>query len=474
MKTHCNAYCEENFLIDTDSYKVSHYLQYPPGTTSMFSYIESRGGEYNKTVFFGLQYYLKRYLTHRVTVAEVEEAKEFFAAHGEPFNYEGWMYIATELEGKLPVRIRAVPEGSVVPTHNILVSIESTDPKAFWAVSWVETMLLRVWYPINVATRSHKIRQIILEALQVSADDPDAEINFKLHDFGSRGVSSQESAMIGGAAHLVNFMGSDTVVGVRCANKFYNSKMAGFSIPAMEHSSVTSWGKENEVEAYRNMLQKTAKPGGLIACVSDSYNLWNACSKLWGEQLKEEVIKSGATVVIRPDSGHPPTVVLRCAQLLEEKFGVTVNSKGYKVLNTVRIIQGDGINEHSIQEILNNLLDHGFSASNIAFGMGGALLQQHNRDTLKFAMKCSHIYRVVDGKTVSVDVFKDPVTDHGKVSKAGRLDLIRDMSGNWSTVTLGDKDHHLLTVMDLVYENGEVLKEYSFDEIRARAKGTEV
>lgn len=468
-------YCEcfeENFLIDTDSYKSSHYLQYPPGTTSMFSYIESRGGEYNKTVFFGLQYYLKRYLSHRVTMDEVEEAKAFFEAHGEPFNYEGWMYIAKELKGKIPVRIRAVPEGSVIPTHNILVSIESTDPKVFWVVSWIETMLLRIWYPITVATRSHKIRQIILEALKISADDPEAEINFKLHDFGSRGVSSQESAMIGGAAHLVNFMGSDTVVGVRCANKFYNTPMAAFSIPAMEHSSVTSWGRENEVEAYRNMIKKTAKPGGLVACVSDSYDLWNACSHLWGEQLKEEVIKSGATIVIRPDSGHPPTVVLRVAQLLEEKFGTTVNKRGYKVLNNVRIIQGDGINENSIQQILNNLLDHGFSASNIAFGMGGALLQQLNRDTQKFAMKCSHIYRNIAGKVISVDVFKDPVTDHGKISKAGRLDLIRDGAGNYQTVALGkDETIHSRSEMKLVFENGELIKEYSFDDIRARARG---
>ena len=469
--TKYGEYIMENIIIDTDSYKASHYLQYPPGTISMFSYIESRGGEYNKTVFFGLQYYLKQYLTHRVTIAEVEEAKEFFEAHGEPFNYEGWMYIARDLKGKLPVRIRAVPEGSVVPTHNILVSIESTDPKVFWVVSWIETMLLRVWYPINVATRSHKIRQIILEALNVTADDPQAEINFKLHDFGSRGVSSQESAMIGGAAHLVNFMGSDTVVGVRCANKFYNCKMAGFSIPAMEHSSVTSWGKENEVEAYRNMLNKTAKPGGLIACVSDSYDLWNACSHLWGEELKDEVIKAGATVVIRPDSGNPPTVVLRTAQLLAEKFGTVTNKKGYKVLNNVRILQGDGINENSIQEILNTLINHGFSASNIAFGMGGALLQQHNRDTLKFAMKCSHIYRDVGDKLLSVDVFKDPVTDHGKVSKAGRLDLVRDASGNYLTVALGEPDSAKSTAMHKVYENGEVLWDDTLDNIRARAKG---
>jgi nicotinamide phosphoribosyltransferase len=480
----------ENYLIDTDSYKSSHYLQYPPGTISMFSYIESRGhsGEgYNKTVFFGLQYYLKRYLTHRVTVAEVEEAREFFTAHGEPFNYEGWMYVATELEGKLPVRIRAVPEGTVVPNSNVLVSIESTDPKAFWAVSWVETMLLRVWYPITVATRSHKIRQIILEALRISADDPEEEIKFKLHDFGSRGVSSQESAAIGGAAHLVNFFGSDTVVGVRMANKIYNTPMAGFSIPAMEHSSVTSWGRKNEVEAYRNMLRKLGKPGAVLAFVSDSYNLWNACSKLWGEELKQEVIDSGAVVVIRPDSGNPPTVVLRAAQLLEEKFGVTINSKGYKVLNNVRLIQGDGINEHTIQEILNVLLSHKFSATNIAFGMGGALLQQVNRDTQKFAMKCSHIYRLINGEDVmpddaqiltldgeslvSVDVYKDPITDHGKVSKAGRLDLIRDISGNYQTIALGSEEFAPDSVMAIVFEDGEVLKEYNFDEVRATARG---
>lgn len=456
-----------SYLFDTDSYKVSHYLQYPPGTTSMFSYIESRGGEYDKTVFFGLQYYLKEYLSHRVTVEEVEQAKELFAVHGEPFNYEGWMYIAKELGGKIPVRIRAVPEGTVVPTHNILVSIESTDPKVFWVVSWIETMLLRVWYPITVATRSHLIRQIILNALKLTADDPESEISFKLHDFGSRGVSSQESAMIGGAAHLVNFMGSDTVAGVLMANQYYNIPMAGFSIPAAEHSSITSWGKENEAEAYRNMLKRFAKPGALVACVSDSYDLWNACSKLWGEELRQEVIDSGAVVIIRPDSGHPPSVVLKTAQLLDAKFGHTVNKKGYKVLNNVRIIQGDGINEHSIKDILDNLIHAGYSATNIAFGMGGALLQQLNRDTEKFAMKCSQIYR---GDT-SVDVFKDPVTDHGKVSKAGRLDLVKWSNGTFQTVKLGDRMSNEFSCMKTVFENGELLVDDTFEAIRARAKG---
>lgn len=457
-----------SILFDTDSYKASHYLQYPPGTSSIFSYVESRGGEYPQTLFFGLQYYLKEYLSHRVNVDEVEAAKTFFEAHGEPFNYEGWLYIATALDGKIPVRIRAPQEGSLVPTSNILCSIESTDPKVPWITSWIETSLLRsIWYPTTVATRSNIIRQIILEALQISADDPGAEINFKLHDFGSRGVSSQESAMIGGAAHLVNFMGTDTVVAVLAANEYYNEAMAGFSIPAAEHSSITSWGKENEVEAYRNMLKQFAKPGALVACVSDSYDIYNACSKLWGEELRQEVIDSGAVVVIRPDSGHPPSVVLKCLQLLDEKFGFTINKRGYKVLNNVKVIQGDGINEHSIQEILNTAIDGGYSASNIAFGMGGALLQQINRDTNKFAMKCSHIF--IGDK--SVNVFKDPVTDHGKVSKAGRLDLAFTEEGGYETVPLfEDEISHKRSVMRTVYENGELMYQTSFAEVRAKAR----
>ena len=456
-----------DYLLDTDSYKASHYLQYPPNVTSMFSYIESRGGEYKETVFFGLQYILKRYLSHRVTVEEVNEAKAFFEAHGEPFNYDGWMYIAKDLKGKLPVRIRAVPEGTVVPTHNALVTIESTDSKVFWIVSWLETMLLRVWYPITVSTRSYNIKKIILEALNLSSDDPNSEIGFKLHDFGSRGVSSQESAMIGGAAHLVNFFGSDTVAGIVCANRYYNCPMAAFSIPAAEHSSITSWGKNNEVDAYRNMLNQFAKPGSLVAVVSDSYDLWNACSNLWGDQLKEEVIKSGATVVIRPDSGDPAEVVLKTLTLLSRKFGFTVNSKGFKVLNNVRVIQGDGINEQSIKDILNLIHANKFSASNIAFGMGGGLLQQLNRDSLKFAMKCSSI--IVDGEFR--DVFKDPVTDSGKRSKAGRLDLVKWSNGKFETVLLqNDKIANEFSIMRTVFENGEILVDDSLSVIRERTK----
>lgn len=462
---------KNSILYDLDSYKASHYLQYPASTTSMFSYIESRGGKFDETVFFGLQYYIKEYLLHRVTVEEVDQAVKFYKAHGVPFNYDGWMYIAKELDGKLPVRIRAVPEGMVVPFKNILVSIESTDPNVPWIASWLETMLVRVWYSINTATISYHARKLIYEYLKKTCEDPGLEIGFKLHDFGSRGVSSQESAAIGGAAHLINFLGSDTIVGIRMANEYYNCDMAGFSIPAAEHSTITAWGRENEVEAYRNMLRQYAKPGGLLAVVSDSYDIYNAVENIWGEELRQEVIDSGATVVIRPDSGDPPEVVSKVLSLLALKFGFRVNKKGYKVLNHVRVIQGDGVNLDSIFEILKRIEDLGFSAENLAFGMGGGLLQSHNRDTNKFAMKCSSV--VVDGK--ERDVFKDPVTDKVKKSKKGRLDLVRVSGSHGSAIATVQLDEGQVcrddSLMETVYLNGELVREYSFDEVRQNTWG---
>jgi nicotinamide phosphoribosyltransferase len=458
----CNDY---NIILDTDSYKASHWLQYPPKTTSVFSYIESRSGRDSETVMFGLQYVLKRYLSKPIHIEDIDEAEAFFKAHGEPFNRKGWIHILMEHDGFLPVKIRAVPEGMSVPTGNALVTVENTCPECFWVTSWIETALMRIWYPITVATESREIKKIIMSFLERTADDPQSEISFKLHDFGARGVSSQESAGIGGAAHLVNFMGSDTVVGVLTANKYYSEPMSAFSIPAAEHSTITSWGKANEAEAYRNMLRNFAKAGALVAVVSDSYDIYNACEHIWGETLKKEVVDSGAIVVVRPDSGNPPEVVLNCLRLLNSKFGSTINSKGYKVLNNVRVIQGDGINRESIETILRWAEAAGYSATNIAFGMGGALLQQHNRDTQRFAMKCSHI--VSDGK--EIDVFKEPVTDSGKRSKKGRLDL-EVFEGRFHTVALPKGESKApYSILQTVFENGEIKSEYTLAEVRANA-----
>jgi len=473
----------KNIILNSDSYKFSQWNQYPEGTEYIYSYIESRGGKFDETVFFGLQGFIKEYLTDPVTMDMIDEAEAIITAHGEPFNREGWEYILREHNGYLPVKINAVPEGTVVPVKNILTSIINTDPKCYWLTSFLETALLRsVWYPTTVATNSREIKKVILDALERTGTSED--IAFKLHDFGARGVSSLESAGIGGAAHLVNFMGTDTVEALVFARRYYNADMAGFSVPAMEHSTVTSWGRENEVASYRNMVKKNGKPGGIVSAVSDSYDIFNAC-KLWGTELKQDIIDSGATLVVRPDSGDPAEVVLRCLIILDQYFGSTVNEKGYKVLNNVRVLQGDGITIDSIKEILHWAIKKGFSADNLVFGQGGALLQIVNRDDQKFAMKCSAA--LVDGTWV--DVFKDPITDKGKQSKKGRLKLkkynVRYATmgpGNnvicpesdqvsYHTVTEHDEGYSDVTdILETVFENGKIVKEYTFDEVRENAK----
>lgn len=457
-----------SIILNTDSYKFSQWKQYPPGTTHVYSYIESRGGEWDKTVFFGLQAFIKEYLCNPITQADIDEAEEVVNKHIGPgvFNREGWEHILREHAGFLPVLIKAAPEGCIIPTHNVLVTIVNTDPKCFWLTSYLETALLRaVWYPTTVATNSYESKKIILKYLEKTGDA--SSIQFKLHDFGARGVSSLESAAIGGLAHLVNFMGTDTVSALLAATDYYDADMAGFSIPAMEHSTVTSWGRENEVDSYRNMVKTYGREGSIIACVSDSYDIYNAC-ELWGTTLKQDVIDSGATVVIRPDSGDPATVVLDCLKILEKNFGSVVNDKGYRVLNNVRVIQGDGINHHSIREILEAITSWGFSADNVAFGQGGALLQQINRDTLKFAMKCSTAK--VNGKFI--DVFKDPVTDHGKRSKKGFMILVRE-NGEYRTITSNDPEYGLVDgltdELQPVFLRGYLVRNMTLDEIRKNA-----
>lgn len=453
---------DHNIITLTDSYKVSHFRQYPLNTQVVRAYFESRGGAWNDVVFFGLQYYLKKYLCgQQVTAAKIDEAEECFGGHfSHPvFNKAGWEYILNKHNGYLPISIKAQPEGLVVPGRNVMMTIENTDPTPMvsWLTNYLETLLVQVWYGCTVATQSREMKKIILRYLEETGDP--AGIDFKLHDFGFRGVSSVETAGVGGLAHLVNFKGTDTFEGIMTGRRFYNEPMAGFSIPAAEHSTMTSWGREHEVDAYRNMLE--SYPEGLVAVVSDSYDIFWACRHIWGDVLKEEIMQRDGTLVIRPDSGDPPTVVVKVLGILGEQFGTSKNDKGYKVLDPhVRIIQGDGIDFEMLSEILEAMKENGWSADNIAFGSGGGLLQKLNRDTLKFAFKCCSV--TVDGE--DRDVWKDPVTDSGKGSKRGRLAL-KYSNGEYSTV----EDDGTANVLQEVFRDGELLKDQNFEDIRKRA-----
>jgi nicotinamide phosphoribosyltransferase len=431
----------DNLIIRTDSYKVTHWKQYPPNAEYVYSYYESRGGTPSKTVFFGLQYYLKKYLAGEVVTDDmIEDAQMFFEKHfgRDVFNIDGWQRIVDEHGGRLPVVIKALPEGSLVDVSTPLMTVENIDPELPWLTNYIETILCEIWYPITVSTRSHYMKQTIMKYLEDTGTPED--VGFKLHDFGFRGSTSVESASIGGAAHLVNFFGTDTMVALEMLAEYYDCDMAGVSIPASEHSTITSWGRENEVDAFDNMI--TQFPDGIIACVSDSFNIYEACDALWGRKLRDKVMSRDGTLVVRPDSGYPEKVVLQCLEILGDRFGYTTNEKGYKVLDPhVRMIQGDGIDHDMITSILEVMKMKGWSADNIAFGSGGALLQKMNRDTYNFAFKCSEI--TINGE--QYPVYKNPITQHDKASKSGRFDGLTE-----------------------VFRNGKVMVEYTLEDIRAR------
>jgi nicotinamide phosphoribosyltransferase len=455
----------KNILFATDGYKPSHFLQDPPGTRGKFGYIVARKSD---VLWVGLQTIIQDYLLTPVTAEMVEEAADFYLPYGVPFNKEGWMAIVNEFGGFVPVTIKALSEGTWVPRGVALATVETPDdPRFAWVMGWLETLLLRVWYPTTVATRSFYSKITLMDWLGITADNANG-LPFKLHDFGARGVSSGESAALGGLAHLVNFMGSDTIEGVIAAKRYYDAGIAGFSIPAAEHSTITAWGRDREVDAFRNMLTQFARPGAAVAVVSDSYDIYGACDKLWGQDLRQQVIDSGATVVIRPDSGDPLEVLPTVATILADRFGYTTNSKGFRVLNNVRIIQGDGIDNHeSIYAICNKLAETGFSTDNIAFGMGGGLLQKLDRDTHGFAMKCSAVN--IDGRWV--DAYKDPITDPGKTSLRGRLTTVRER-GQLLTLRQDDRswsDYGRTDALQEVYKVGQQLNRITFDQLRENA-----
>jgi len=483
-----------NLILLGDAYKFSHHKFYPDNTTKVYSYLESRGGKFSETVFFGLQIFIKEYLEGIAILPEdVDEAYEYLGTklgvfgRDDVFDRTKFDYIVNVHGGKLPVIIHAVPEGTVVGTKNVLLTIENTDPNCTWLTNFLETLLLQIWYPITVSTLSREVKKIATKYWRKTTDLPievqDFCMNFVLNDFGFRGVSSVQSATIGGMAHLVNFLGSDTTIASQGVFKYYNSDLVGASVPATEHSIMTIKGEAGEIEMMRRTLEKF--PTGIVACVSDSFNIFKACAEKWGSELKDLILsrpaEPGNQLVIRPDSGHPCRTLEAIFEILFYSFGFTENSKGYKTLPPqIRVIQGDGVNINSIIEIYEMMDRLKISAENIVFGMGGKLLQAGiDRDTQNFATKAA--FAVVDG--VEVDVIKSPtemdengnITASFKKSKSGRLKLVKDYNMDFKHtgyVTITSKDdfyNHVVDELMPVFENGVHLNEWTFEQVRERA-----
>lgn len=454
-----------NICLATDSYKIWHWKAYMPNTENNYGYLEARkGAQFKRTVFFGLQYILKKYLQGRVVTKEkIDEAEAMMNEHmGKGFfNREGWEHILNNYGGKLPVTISAVPEGTAVPEGNILMSVELTrnDPKLCWLTNFLESLLLHVWYPSTVAAQALAIKEVLKFYADKTGDS--RNLDFKMQDFGFRGVSSYESAQIGGAAYMLFFQGSDNVPALQIPKEYYAFRgMPAYSVAATEHSIMTSRGEEGEWEVLEHILD--IEKSGVLSLVIDSYD-YERFITTCGTKYQDKILNRDGVTVFRPDSGEPITTILRCLELLDEYFGSHKNTKDYKVLNDkVRLLWGDGIDYTDIDPILRAMKEHGWSIDCMAcFGMGGGLLQKVNRDTQRMAFKSSAQF--YDGAWH--DVWKKP-KDASKASKRGRLQLVRDAEGNLTTVREEDAVNGLLRV---VFQDGELKNEQTWEQIRGRA-----
>lgn len=454
----------------TDVYKFGgHIEQYPKGMTKIYSYLISRSDfKYKEQMFFGLQYYLKEYL-NPISYEDIEEAcyyrGKILGGHTEEI-LSAWRNLAKL--GYLPLKIKAVPEGMILPVKNVLMTITNTHPEFYWLVGYVESLLLKVWNTISVATYSYHIKKLITEYVEMTCDD-NSPIPFMCHDFGYRGCSSEETAALSGAAHLCNFLGSDTIPAVKLLDVYYGSDSAiGLSVPASEHSVMCSFGRDNEIEAFRNMLR--LYPTGIVSIVADSYDLWNVLTNIL-TQLADEILARDGKVVIRPDSGDPLEIICGSAQnigalrLLENVFGSSVNYKGYRVLNPkIGLIYGDGMYYERYKNILERMKGMGFAVSNLIIGVGGLLLQQHNRDDLGITFKAT--YGEKDG--IAFDIVKDPITDSKKKSHRGLLMLNKEEDGIIRTTEHCTGAQESKGLLQTVYEDGVLYNETTLDEIRER------
>lgn len=467
------------FLLDTDTYKLGHPRMYPPDARELRAYFTCRGPLFahdQRIVVWGLRYAFDTILTRRITQQDIDEADAWLQGHGvgnTPMEWpkDLWQAVVDKHDGYIPIKFRCLREGSViypqVPVFEIIATELDGDQFQF-LVTWLETALMRIWSPIVTATKSAMVRAFLQEKFDKSVDD---EFMFLLdsrfHDFGSRGVSSQETAMVTGAAHLTSFDGTDNMIAGWLATQYNDDKHVGTSVLATEHSVMTAWPAE--LDAIKRAIEITP-PGAIVSVVADTYSY----SHFLTHQLPivaPIAQEKGVLFVIRPDSGDPVECVIDGLYAAERAFGADLNSKGFKVLRGAAVIQGDGITIKKLFEIANAVEAAGFSAQNVAYGMGGGLLQKQDRDTLKVAIKLCAIDfgKGLEGR------MKKPSHDLSKTSLPGPFQ-VNKVSGRPQVYPVdprpGWEDRRMENdMLQTVYDHGPVGYEWeTIDQIRERIK----
>lgn len=516
-----------------DSYKSSHRKQYSPNTEVVYSTWtprKSRESDINKVVVFGIQAFIQDYLVELFNqtffyrkkedvIPVIKEIMQNYTGDSDTSHWE-----ALHDLGYLPLEIRALPEGTLCPIRVPMATIENTKPEFYWLTNFIETIFsTEVWKPMTSATIALQYRKILDSYAEKTCDNND-HVDYQGHDFSLRGMAGIDAGLSSGAGHLVSFKGSDTIPAVFWIEKYYQTKningSVATSIPATEHSVAETNIIELEEQfknsedprleaerAYLGRLLNDVYPSGFFSYVSDTYNLWDVCTKVLPSH-KDKIMSRDGRVVVRPDSGDPVDILcgyntktffddyrgidkpvrLRdesdtpyyneinkgVIELLWETFGGTVNSKGYKVLDPhIGCLYGDAITLERAQEICERLEKKGFASSNVVLGIGSYTYNMNTRDTFGFALKTT--YGVVNGKELLL--YKDPITDDGtKKSQKGRVIVLRDENGDLTYIDNLYKSEWEKRVnngedeLRTVFKDGKVMNTQSFDMVRATLK----
>jgi nicotinamide phosphoribosyltransferase len=513
-----------NPLLLTDGYKTGHHQQYPKGTTLVYSNFTPRSNKYapkgcDQVVSFGQQMVMK----------QIHEAfqNEFFSKPKDEvcqeMKRELSMYLNTDYDvshfealhdlGYLPIHVKAITEGTLVPIKVPVLTIYNTHPDFYWVTNYLETILSNLlWKPMTSATIAHQYRKVLTKWQEKTDAERDWFIDWQGHDFSMRGMDSVEAVISSGVGHLTSFMGSDSLPAIYGARKFYGAEgpVAG-SVNATEHSVMCAGGKEDEVETFRRLLE--TYPTGILSVVSDTWDLWKVCTEHL-VTLKEEILARDGKLVIRPDSGNPVDILCGTfewspkesferassinfqeennftpemkgvIELLWDVFGGTVNEQGYKVLDPhIGAIYGDSITIDRADEICRRLEGKGFASTNVVLGIGSFTYQYNTRDTFGFAMKATYVevkekceyhnhlpWEGADKITKGREIFKDPITDDGtKKSATGLLHVTKVMNDYVliDKVTWGEEEGGELQT---IYKDGNAFNKTTLNQIRERLK----
>lgn len=485
-----------NPFLATDGYKVGHHLMYPENTTLVYSNFTPRSNKHapkgcDKVVSFGQQMIMKQinemFHLDFFGKPKADVCGEIKKEYSE---YLGVDFDATHIEelhdlGYLPIRVKALKEGTLVPMGVPVLTIVNTLPNFYWLTNLLETLVSNLlWKPITSATIAHRYKTDLTYWANKTDKENVGFVDFQGHDFSMRGMDSLAAAMSSGLGHATSFLGSDSLTVIHGARKFYHETGGVvYSVNATEHSVMCAGTKDDEIETFRYLMKQF--PTGVLSIVSDTWDLWKVCTEILPE-LKDEIMERDGKIVIRPDSGDPAQIIcgdqvyteyennnpmykVACeragvVQLLWDVFGGTTNDQGYKVLDPhIGVIYGDSITIERANDICNRLHEKKFASTNVVLGIGSFTYQYNTRDTFGFAMKATYVE--VDGE--GREIFKDPITDDGtKKSAKGLISVFLDDNMEYFMQDQCNWDAEDSGELKPIYTNGSFEMRTTLNQIR--------